>query len=81
MITKRLLKSKQKSRHLKMYKLIGSGVYFKVKVAVVWNRIEFQPLSIKRGFPRTGLPEAGMVLNLLKYLVAGTGFEPATFGL
>ncbi len=62
-------------------KLIGSGINFKDKLTVDWSRIEFQSLISKRGsFPEPA-PMAGNLLNLLKYLVAGTGFEPATFGL
>ena len=36
-----------------MNKLIGSGVYFKSKLAVGWSRIEFQPLNINGAFPLT----------------------------
>ena len=62
-------------------KLIGSGVYFKDKLTADWSRIEFQTLNIKGGFSPNRPQGAGNMLNLLKYLVAGTGFEPATFGL
>jgi hypothetical protein len=64
-----------------MNKLIGSETYFKNKLTADWGRIEFQPLNIKRGFPLNRPRGAKKALNLLKYLVAGTGFEPATFGL
>jgi hypothetical protein len=64
-----------------MNKLIGSGAYFKKILTAGWGRIEFQPLNIKRGFPLNRPRGAEMALKLLKYLVAGTGFEPATFGL
>ena len=55
----------------KINKLIGSGVYFKDELTVDWGRIEFRPLNIKGGIPRTGPKGPEKILNLL--ILFGSG--------